>query len=109
MKYILDDEGNAVLCNDTLKWGKWMEANQQSFKRILSRTTIQSNPHIFVSTVFLGIDHNYCSPDYPMPILWETMVFGGKLDGEQDRYTSKEDAVAGHLKFVDEQRKLLND
>lgn len=46
-----------------------------------------------VSTVFLGLDHSYHGN---VPVLWETMVFGGKLDLEQERYTSHEDAVAGH-------------
>ena len=106
-KYILDDEGNPVVCNDLMKWGAWMEETQTSFKRILSRTTIQANPKIFVSTVFLGLDHNGFLSDERTPVLWETMIFGGPSDGEQDRYTSKEEAVAGHLNFVDEQRKLL--
>jgi hypothetical protein len=35
------------------------------------------------------------------------MVFGGESSGEQERYCTKEEAIAGHLKLVDEQRKLL--
>jgi hypothetical protein len=47
-----------------------------------------------VSTVFLGLDHNY-SFEGP-PVLWETMIFGGEHDSYQTRYTSKDDAVKGH-------------
>jgi hypothetical protein len=47
-----------------------------------------------VSTVFLGLDHDL-SGNGP-PILWETMVFGGPLDGHTDRYTSLAAALAGH-------------
>ena len=47
-----------------------------------------------VSTVFLGLDHNY-SPFGP-PVLWESLVFGGPLDGEMDRYSSRAQALAGH-------------
>lgn len=46
-----------------------------------------------MSTVFLGIDHAFSGG---LPVLWETIVFGGPLDGEMDRYTSRADALAGH-------------
>jgi hypothetical protein len=49
-----------------------------------------------VSTVFLSLDHSWHGPP---PVLWETMVFGGLLDGEQERYTSYRDAVRGHRRM----------
>ncbi len=51
-----------------------------------------------VSTVFLGSDHNWQRSG--PPVLWETLVFGGLLDGEMERYTSREDAVRGHEAMV---------
>ena len=51
----------------------------------------------FVSTVFLGIDHNW--GDGP-PVLYETMVFGGPLDEEQVRYCTRAEAAAGHDEIV---------
>ena len=51
-----------------------------------------------VSTVFLGLDHSH-SFDGP-PVLWETMVFGGKYDGEQERYSSFEAAQCGHQQMI---------
>jgi hypothetical protein len=48
---------------------------------------------VFISTVFLEIDHAWNSDT---PVLWETMIFGGKHDGYQERYTSVEDALKGH-------------
>ena len=47
-----------------------------------------------VSTVFLGVDHVgwYGGP----PELFETMVFGGPLDLEQERYATWDEAEAGH-------------
>ena len=51
-----------------------------------------------VSTVFLGLDHSH-SFDGP-PVLWETMVFGGKYDGEQKRYSSFDVAQRGHQRMV---------
>jgi len=46
-----------------------------------------------ISTVFLAIDHGF--NDGP-PILFETMVFGGKYDGHQERYATWEEAWEGH-------------
>jgi len=54
---------------------------------------------VFVSTVFLGIDHNY--ENQGDPVLWETMIFGGMYDEYQERYTSHEDALAGHQRALD--------
>jgi hypothetical protein len=51
-----------------------------------------------VSTVFLGLDHGYGGSD---PVLWETMVFGGRHDNWMDRYTSYESALAGHNRVVE--------
>ena len=52
---------------------------------------------IEISTVFLGIDHQF--GDGP-PLLFETMVFGGSLDQEQRYYTTWDEAVAGHAAMV---------
>lgn len=67
-------------------------------------TTIGS---ITVSTVFLCIDHAW--GDRVAPILFETMVFtysgcGSAYDGRQDRYTTYEEAKAGHKALVKEIR-----
>ncbi len=50
-----------------------------------------------ISTVFLSIDHQF--GDGP-PILFETLVFGGDLDGEMDRYSTWEAAERGHAVMV---------
>jgi hypothetical protein len=52
---------------------------------------------VYVSTVFLAINHNFHSGP---PLLFETMVFGGRLDGEQDRYSTWEEALLGHDSMV---------
>jgi hypothetical protein len=51
-----------------------------------------------VSTVWLGLNHQW-NPDAP-PEIFETMVFGGKLDGEQWRYATEEQAMKGHAIVV---------
>jgi len=84
--YILDENGNPVLEPDLVKWCRWY----QTAKRHVADDKIGD---VRVSTVFLGIDHAFVGGE---PILWETMVFGGPLDQEQDRYHTREVAVAGH-------------
>ena len=51
-----------------------------------------------VSTVFLGLDHQHWrgSP----PLLFETMIFGGPHDEYQRRYSTNEEAIAGHAEAV---------
>ena len=52
-----------------------------------------------VSTVWLGLDHNFVSNDDP--IIFETMVFNAKgEDVYQKRYSTEQDARNGHAKIV---------
>ena len=90
--YILDADGNPVPEPDTVKWGEWYS----KAARHVAKTNIGK---IFVSTVFLGLDHRI-GGDGP-PILWESLVFGGPLKDEGDRYASREAALAGHEAIVD--------
>lgn len=50
-----------------------------------------------ISTVFLGLDHSWNGGP---PVVFETMVFGGPLDEEQDRYCTRAEAEAGHAMWV---------
>jgi hypothetical protein len=47
-----------------------------------------------VSTVFLGLDHNFGFGR--KPLLFETMIFGGKHDQYQERYSTYKEAEKGH-------------
>jgi hypothetical protein len=58
------------------------------------------NDNIFVSTVFLGINHNFWGEG--PPILFETMIFGGKMDEYQHRYHTYDEAVSGHNMVCEE-------
>jgi hypothetical protein len=50
--------------------------------------------HVDISTIFLGIDHNFFGEG--PPILFETMIFGGELNEYQVRYCTWDEAVEGH-------------
>lgn len=55
----------------------------------------------WVSTVWLGLDHNH-SNEGP-PIIFETMVVNPLGDWEeyQERYATEEEAILGHIRTVD--------
>jgi hypothetical protein len=87
-KYILDADGKTPIPCDLMTWAQWFEKRPV---RALLRETVREG--VDVSTVFLGIDHQY--GDGP-PLLWETMIFGGPRDGDQWRYPTYDEAMAGH-------------
>ncbi len=91
--YILDDKGEAILV-DLMTWARWFETANE--KRQLAKTPVHEAT---VSTVFLGLDHNF-GTNGP-PLLWETMIFGGPHDGYQDRYSTRDEALTGHAKAVE--------
>ena len=67
-----------------------MDECSKSFGRIIAKDNFDN---VEVSTVFLTMDHSFGSGD---PILFETMVFGGQYDDYQWRYSTYEEAEAGH-------------
>jgi hypothetical protein len=96
--YILDENDNTVEV-DLLTWARWLEDCPHA--RIIGYTGITSE--IAVSTVFLGLDHRFFGEG--PPILFETLIFGGPLDGEGARYCSHDDALTGHKMLVQRARK----
>lgn len=85
-KYILDEEGNPELCDDLMKWAVWFENADRTVGRY-------KHGDVEVSTVFLGLKYGDC--------LYETMVFGGKLDQEQERHVTKKEAAEAHMNMVE--------
>lgn len=53
-----------------------------------------------VSTVFLGLNHNFGPRARSHPLIFETLVFGGELDGATDRYSTWAQAEAGHRAMI---------
>lgn len=89
--YILD--GHKAIKVDVLTWAKWLEGNDED--RCVASDLIGDSR---ISTVFLGLNHNFGQSG--KPILFETMVFGGPLSDEMDRYCTWEEAEEGHLRMV---------
>ena len=88
-KYILKDR-KPVRCDDLVEWSKQFG----SASRIVAQTNVRG---INVSTVFLGIDHNFSGG---APLLFETMVFGIGEDESQVRCSTWEEAEVQHAEAV---------
>jgi hypothetical protein len=84
-----------VRCNDLRSWKAWMESPQ----RIIQETALEDESHssVRVCTAFLGIDVSFGVGE---PILFETMVLGGKWDRELFRYCTWEAAYESHAAIV---------
>ena len=99
MHYILVDRV-AVPVEDFMEWAQRFET--QSEERIVAQITIGE---VFVSTVFIGLDHNF-QVDGP-PLIYETMIFGGDFDQYQYRYSTWTEAEVGHdvaVRMVEHER-----
>ena len=90
MEYILEGK-IPKLIDDTVAWARWFE----SADRHVARTQVGE---LYVSTVFLGLDHNFHGIS-SLPILFETMIFGGEIE-YQERYSTWEEAEKGHKRAV---------
>ena len=92
-KFILDADGKTPIPADLMTWAKWCESNPAL--KIVKQEEVHG---VKVSTVFLSLDHSF---GHGPPVLWETMIFGGEHDEYQERYSTYDDAVAGHQKAVE--------
>jgi len=92
MKYILEGKIPIVESN-VIKWGKWY--NKDDNRRV-ARTQIENDE--YVSTIFLGLDYSF--GDGTPPLLFETMIFGGKYSNDCWRFSTWEQAEVGHNRVV---------
>lgn len=76
--------------------GKTGDARDIAIEALQTR----NNVAVFVSTVFLSVDYNH-SMQGP-PVLWESLPMhnGEYLDNLMQRYTSRRQAIAGHIALV---------
>lgn len=86
-RFVLDEDGVPRMEPDLLAWGRWLQTATTS----IAYTRICG---LWVSTVFLGLDHNFSRRG--SPILFETMVLDGRRGGYMRRYCTRHEALAGH-------------
>ena len=88
--YVLDKDGTPIPERDTKRWLEWHNTANRTIK-----SDIINNIHI--STIFHGTD---MSIGESKPLLFETTIFGGKHDAYRAKYSTREDALKGHIKAV---------
>ncbi len=75
---------------DPIEWAKGLEEeNRRVGKDFIGE--------VMISTVFLGLDHSFGGGP---PLLFETMIFGGELEGWQERCSTWEQAEEMHKKAM---------
>ncbi|MBO0743597.1 MAG: hypothetical protein J2P43_01165 [Candidatus Dormibacteraeota bacterium] len=80
------------------EWERFLHGEVWEREHLLT----QVSPDVRVSTVWLGLNHDW-DPDRPA-LIFETMIFGGVYDQEQWRYSTREQAHAGHEEAVRQAR-----
>ena len=93
--YRLDESGNPVRCTS-------LDQIPHLLDYASRRVGIDVVDGVEISTVFLCMDHRIGEGP---PLLYETMIFGGPLDQEQERYSTRAEAEAGHKRWVEAVRK----
>lgn len=94
--YILKDKTPVPV--ELMEWARWFE-NTDNHR--VAVDTIAGNPDVTVSTVFLGLDHQFGEGK---PLLFQTMVFGGELDQEMERHSTWKEAEEGHRSMLERVR-----
>lgn len=92
--YVLDGK-TPVTEPDPKKWEGWMKKACRTVRYDTATVRLAGNKigEVRVSTVFLGMDHQLGKGP---PLLFETLVFGGPIDQEQDRCSTWEAAEKMH-------------
>lgn len=96
MKFYKLIDKKVVECSNALEWGKWFE----NFDNRAIADDYVGEWHespCCVSTAFIGIDLNYGFGELH---LFETMVFGGKLQDYQQRCSTYEEAIKQHNRVL---------
>lgn len=96
-KYILVNR--EPVPTDLMTWATWYGNSDNR------RVALTETERYRVSTVFIGIDHRF--GDAGPPLLFETMSFdlGTGVEDEQMRWSTYDEAVAGHWATVERCRR----
>lgn len=86
--FILD--GKTPKPVDMMTWARW-------FARADRRVAVDWVGNVRVSTVFLGLDHNWGDG---RPHIFETMIFAGEHDQYQNRCSTWEEAELMHAEAL---------
>ena len=102
--YILDGH-RPVPEPNMVRWAMWFETGNRIVRQQRLYRGDPPQEYAYVSTVFLGLDHNFSR--IGPPVLFETMVFadGTDIDGIQERCSTWDDAERQHVRVCQEVEK----
>src|SRR5690606_14600642 len=95
--YMLNEQREVVPVDDR-DW-RWLPRENDDDP---GRVAQDSIGEVKISTVFLGI--NYRPFDEGLPLVFETMIFGGEFDQMQEHYATWGEAEAGHRYWAEKVR-----
>lgn len=93
----------AVPCSDMEEWARWRASVGPEGHRV-AHTDLGL---LWISTIFLGIDHNFGFGPTGDAVLFETMVFGDDETQWQTRCDTWDEAQKMHAAAVEYARGLL--
>jgi hypothetical protein len=85
--FVLDERGEPRREMDRDAWARWFERAERG----LARTVMTDQ--VTVVTIFIGV---HAAPEHDTPLLFETRVFGGVLDGAHVARGTRAEALAAH-------------
>ncbi|MEH2032236.1 MAG: hypothetical protein V7K67_21740 [Nostoc sp.] len=86
-----------IIAESFLDWCLWMASAD-------TRVMVNDIYNVNISTVFVGI--NLDPQQSGEPMIFETLVMGGVLDGKRNHWSTWEQAMQGHLKICAQISKL---
>lgn len=97
-RYYIEKDGRPVRVEDGKEWNEWCKTTN----RLIEKTKVGP---VKVVTLFLGLDH-LAEGAAGLPLVYETVIDGGVLDGKQWLYATREEAQQGHLIAVRKAKRM---
>ncbi|MCG6963065.1 MAG: hypothetical protein LJE95_07340 [Acidobacteria bacterium] len=97
-RYFMLRDGKVVEAPDHATWAGWYESSYEKVREVIRTETV----HATVTTQFLPISMTLSTQE--QPLLFETRVSGGWLNGQGDRFPDMERARDGHKAWVERVR-----
>lgn len=97
--YRLDANRIARPCSSLIEWAEYYELADR-------HVADERIGDARISTVFLGIDHSFGFGG--LPLIFETMIFGGTQDGYCDRCSTWQEAEAMHARACNLVRETMS-
>lgn len=101
--YILDGH-SVVPCPDPITWARWHALHQHDRTLKVTKLDFPKWEKVTISTIFWGMDMFAAGDDRP-PRCFESLIFGGNLDGVGRKYDTWDQALDGHDHLVEEARR----